>query len=437
MLCPRCQTQNADGCTVCARCGAVLTANRYYNSHKNASSYQPIQTFPQNHNTHNLNGTQSLYNAPAVSKKTSGSTIAAIICSSVGGLIIVVLLIVLLSPGVRNSIFGSKTKSPIKLNGDTNIEQNVVTDDFADAHQEADNVSDDQFLSTDNSSDIESTLPNNEETDKPITSSHTVLKVTSKIGLNVRRDPDTSSPVVAVLTQNSYIFVDKVDGGWAYVDFGDIKGWCSLDYLENVSMQGGYNITQSDLDKSLNDANLIIDSYRGKTPSNPRTDISIANVTDYFDSCQGLFLNNRSFGDQFEKLIPIAADSEKVYFVVEDKDVKTVSDLCDRYFSCFSDDIAEKCLKNRVFTYKGKLIVGFISQPLNSYHISHSYDVNAVSTDEFEVVVYSKEYSKTSLVRDRSGKPVSGCPVNDVTYKFHCVFEDGSWVFNDMIAVFE
>ena len=83
------------------------------------------------------------------------------------------------------------------------------------------------------------------------------------------------------------------------------------------------------------------------------------------------------------------------------------------------------------------MIVGFISQPLNSYHISHSYDVNAVSTDEFEVVVYSKEYSKASLVRDRSGKPVAGCPVNDVTYKFHCVFEDGSWVFNDMLAVFE
>lgn len=55
-------------------------------------------------------------------------------------------------------------------------------------------------------------------------------KVSAKVGLNVRKQPSTKSPVVKAMPYGTVVTIDKVENGWGYVG----TGWCSMAYLERM-----------------------------------------------------------------------------------------------------------------------------------------------------------------------------------------------------------
>ncbi|MBQ6824739.1 MAG: SH3 domain-containing protein, partial [Clostridia bacterium] len=262
-----------------------------------------------------------------------------------------------------------------------------------------------------------------------------LMNVTSNLGLNMRAQPDTSSPVVAVLLQDHHVFVERTENNWAYVNCGELKGWCSLDYLQPVPFQGTKTYRESEIEAARAAAELIIDSYYDRTTGG-RTDITAANAYAYFESCCDVYSYATSFGSQFEKLIPVAADEHYAYYFVEDSKIKTVEDLCNKYFSCFSDELAASCLRGKVLLLDGRLAVAFRSDCYYGYYVSHSYTVNQVAPDRIEVNVVVQEYD-SSLKRDSSGKATPDSPIYETYYTFPCVIEDGVWVFESMDVVFD
>jgi len=66
--------------------------------------------------------------------------------------------------------------------------------------------------------------------------SGTVYKVTIDTSLNVRKEATTTSPVVATLYKDQYIYVTNITNGWA--EF--YKGFCNLEYLVKVTIGENY-----------------------------------------------------------------------------------------------------------------------------------------------------------------------------------------------------
>ena len=49
--------------------------------------------------------------------------------------------------------------------------------------------------------------------------------------LNVRAEPSTSSDVVEMIPKDTAVFVEYEYEGWAYLQYNNTYGWCSMDYL--------------------------------------------------------------------------------------------------------------------------------------------------------------------------------------------------------------
>lgn len=64
-----------------------------------------------------------------------------------------------------------------------------------------------------------------------VSSEEQVIAYTTASSLNLRKGPSTSDAVVTSMPKNSKVFVEKIEGSWAYVKYKDVKGWCSTKYL--------------------------------------------------------------------------------------------------------------------------------------------------------------------------------------------------------------
>lgn len=431
MICPNCKTPNLENSIFCANCGASLKNSQQINSSNYMMSEQGIGVKQK--------------------KKLTNGQIIAIVLSSVGVLCLLVVSFVFGYPALRKAFAGMKTKDYLDRVEDQFNNYKNWAEDVQEGLTEGADININIPSGNQETTPGQNTTPEvnaaPDQSVKPdsgpitispeVTSPYRLMNVTSNIGLNVRSSPNTGSPVLAVLIQDRHVFVEKVENNWAYVNCGDIKGWCSLDYLSDVPFQSTKVYRQDEITTAKSEANKIVNSYLGKTPAGGRTDITVENVIQYFESCQDIYSFNASFGEQFEKLIPIAADSEYVYYFVDDSKCRSVADLCDKYYSCFSDDIAARCLDNKVLLLDGKLAVAFRSDAFNGYYVSHTYNVQQVSDTRIDVNVVVKEYSKDSLTRDSSGKATADSPIYEVTYTFPCVVEDGVWVFQNMDMIFD
>ncbi|OUM57922.1 hypothetical protein PIROE2DRAFT_64729 [Piromyces sp. E2] len=74
-----------------------------------------------------------------------------------------------------------------------------------------------------------------------LTLAGTVYKVNIDSGLNVRKEPSNSSPIVGSLKKNDYIFVTNISNGWAKY----YMGYCNFQHLEKVTIDPKYITTGS------------------------------------------------------------------------------------------------------------------------------------------------------------------------------------------------
>ena len=67
---------------------------------------------------------------------------------------------------------------------------------------------------------------------KNLTSKNATGRVSTNGGrLNVRRRPTTSASILGSLNNGTHVTATNVSGNWAYVVYGSLKGWSSLNYL--------------------------------------------------------------------------------------------------------------------------------------------------------------------------------------------------------------
>lgn len=58
-----------------------------------------------------------------------------------------------------------------------------------------------------------------------------VVKTESGNGLNLREGPSTDAEIITAMDEWSIVTVLETQDNWAFVSFGDLTGWCSMDYL--------------------------------------------------------------------------------------------------------------------------------------------------------------------------------------------------------------
>ncbi|MBQ3424697.1 MAG: SH3 domain-containing protein [Clostridia bacterium] len=70
-----------------------------------------------------------------------------------------------------------------------------------------------------------------------VSRSWTAKTATARVGtkydpLNVRKHPGTGSAVLGSVKRGAKVTVKSVDGNWAYITYGSLKGWASMTYLK-------------------------------------------------------------------------------------------------------------------------------------------------------------------------------------------------------------
>lgn len=274
--------------------------------------------------------------------------------------------------------------------------------------------------------------------------------VTAKGGLWLRTGPGTDSERLLLMPQNTLLVPIYWQNGWAYVEYDGTYGWCSGEYLatEPVQSSSGGNsdsdydsdydsstdsgYTADEIRKALDAANAIIDSYRGKTPSQGHTTMDADKVTDFYEEAAGVNDNEMFFAGLFDQMLgplPLQnpdVDYEFWYQQVEDDEFRTIEDLCDYYFSYFTDDYAAALLKGSVFVLDG-----------NMYAYAGAYGVEAVyQSHRFEVVEENGCFLVTTIVTEYRDYMPEGEKLSEFSMTHKCVKEDGIWVFESASTIY-
>ncbi len=263
--------------------------------------------------------------------------------------------------------------------------------------------------------------------------------VSANGGLNLRESASTDSPVLVLIPKETEIIVEKLQNGWAKTQYQGKTGWCSAEYLvDNAdSLKGPEEekvLTREQIDNARAAADEIIDSYYGKKTKGARTDITVDNVVEFFETAQNYYNYWMNFGGQFEKLIELKDEENYFLYLVEDSKCKTVQDVCDRYFSLFSDNLAKECLTAKLYSLDGKLAITSHGAGVQGLYISHTYDVQKVSDTQINVSVIIKQYDNYQYTE--TGELDPNVKVIERILTYPCVVEDGAWVFSEMGTIY-
>lgn len=274
--------------------------------------------------------------------------------------------------------------------------------------------------------------------------------VTAKGGLWLRSGPGTDAEQLVLMRQNTLVVPMYWENGWAYVEFEGIYGWCSGEYLSTEPVQTssggdsgnhsggdsgsstGNGYTEDEIRSAIDAANAIIDSYRGKTPSQGHTTMDASKVTQFYEEAAGVQDNEMFFAGLFDRMLgelPLR-DPDMYYSFwyqqVEDDKFRTIEDLCDYYFSYFTDDYAASLLKGSVFVLDGKM-----------YAYAGAYGVEAVyHSHRFEVVEENGCFLVTTIVKEFREYEPEGQQFSEFSMTHKCVKEDGIWVFESASTIY-
>lgn len=259
-------------------------------------------------------------------------------------------------------------------------------------------------------------------------------RVTARGGLRLRAETSVNSKVLAMIPHNTLLTPIEWKGNWAKVQYDGKTGWCSGDYLkldeeastipEVTIPEGVYTLDQ--VNEAKEKANGVIRSYKGKTPENGRATLEAKDAQAFYEEAEKTYSHWLWFAGQFDtqvEMLEIYDSSELVapYLQVEDDRFHTVEDLCDYYYSLFTDDLAASMLMNNVFELDGKLYASGVRTETEGVYDSHWFDVSE-SGGEIFVTLHVKE--------NRNGKQTQW----DRTHR--CFIEDGVWVFESVCMIY-
>lgn len=268
-------------------------------------------------------------------------------------------------------------------------------------------------------------------------------------GLKLREGPSMEHKFLYLLPERAEIVVLKIENGWAFAKYEGHQGWCSMDYLVEDSAQldvpkeelpetstGEKIYTVEEIEKGRDLANELARSYFGRVPNGGRTDITVDNVASFFEEAQKYYnIWLTDFGSQFENIATqVKVDSDRYPFLFFAEE-QTAEDVCDRYFSLFSNDLAASYLNEKIFVLDGKLAVFSAGMGFEGRYISHSCEVQKISDTQIDVIVTIKEYEVYPYT-SMDGAPDPDAKIVERTMVFPCVVEDGAWVFKDMETIY-
>lgn len=266
--------------------------------------------------------------------------------------------------------------------------------------------------------------------------------VTANAGLNLREVWNTDGVVLAVIPYGTKVEVLDWHDGWAYVQYGDVTGWCSGNYLSQNDPgplptepageepdDGVYTVEE--VKQAIADANAIIASYKGRTPKNGRTSMTAAEVPEFYEDAVSVYDNWMWFCGQFDQQheeLKVSDGSYGFFLRVTDDKYKTIEDLCEKYYSYFSDDLACDALSGNVFILDGNMYAFAAGAGAEGVYHSHYHEVSEVAGG-FEITTHITE------CRYPNGWDAEPEYSELVTTNM-CILEDGVWVFDDVDIIY-
>ena len=264
-------------------------------------------------------------------------------------------------------------------------------------------------------------------------------RVTARGGLRMRSEPSVNASVAAMIPYNTLLTPINWEGNWAQVEYNGKYGWCSGDYLkldeeasiteEELVPEGSYLIGQVNAAKEA--ANNIIRSYKGKTPVSGRVTLEVKDAEAFYEEAAEVYSHWLWFAGQFDEQVDMlkvygSQEHHDPFFQVEDDRFKTVEDLCDYYYSLFTDDLAASMLMNNVLVLDGKLYARGVRSEVEGVYDSHWYDV---SERDGEIFV-------TLHVKERRTNAAGQETVTQWDRTHRCFQEDGVWVFESVCMIY-
>ena len=254
------------------------------------------------------------------------------------------------------------------------------------------------------------------------------MRVTADGGLRMRKEPSADGEKLTVIPKETIVKVTKETDGWAYVEYKGIEGWCSLQYLilDDADIDDAKIYTESDLIKGKEDAINVIRSFYGAPVKAGRSELSDSEAFELVK--EGIFIESRwtCYGSMFDKLTEVKFDSYQYgpHYFVEDDRFSTLENLCDYYFSLYTDELAEKLILNNVILLDGKLTIKTTDSGWGDTDYTGEYTVEDISETKKMVSIPSSAMDGYAVVSD-------GVDENSV-YIYYLILEDGIWVMESV-----
>lgn len=201
-----------------------------------------------------------------------------------------------------------------------------------------------------------------------------------------------------------------------YVEAGGIRGWANPSWTSAKPSDEDLDIANS-----IIASNNLIKSYVGKTVEG-RTNLNEDEVLDYFHNSQNVFWNTKcSFIDaicdlsnfDYSSLPNEGRLTENLSYAPKNK-YNSLREICDYYFSVFSDKTAQKLLLGNICEYKGDLYA--MPHGMGGPYSTDTFTVEKVDDTKYKVIqhsVYPEEYN-----------------LEDSITEHFCFIEDGIWVWD-------
>lgn len=185
-------------------------------------------------------------------------------------------------------------------------------------------------------------------------------------------------------------------------------------------------LTAQALEEALAEAGQVIQSYRGKTPSGGRTSLTEEELIEFLKGAAELNRDSGYYfcgviGEYLGEVILEDSDSFFMFAHVAKNNFSSLEEVCDYYFSYYSDDVAAGMLQGNIFSLNGELYASSGACGDGGASAEYSFEVNRVDERRYDVVVTAEIYYPWNEETNEPDISVDTIP---------CVLEDGVWVFS-------
>ncbi len=186
-------------------------------------------------------------------------------------------------------------------------------------------------------------------------------------------------------------------------------------------------LTAQAVEEATAEADRVIQSYRGRTPSRGRTSLTEEELLEFFKCAAELNRDSSYYfcgaiGEYLGDVVLAEDDPySSLYAHVAKNKFSSLEEVCDHYFSYYSDDVAVQMLQGNIFSLDGELYAFSGACGDGGASAEYHFEVNRVDESRYDVVVTSEFYYPGEEELSEPEITVETVP---------CVLEDGVWVFS-------